>query len=198
MNKARTKLVEQNLALVQQIAGRIAKRLPSCVDMDELVSAGNLGLVQAAAVFDSSRHANFAVFARFYIHGRIIDSVRGPRYPRRYESLPEEWTHGVQLSSGDPSGGSKAGKVPEMLIDRSSPLEVLIEHQECVVVSISAHKARQTLDPHEGAVLDQHLEGKRLTLIGKNAGRSGAWAHTTLERAKVKMRARLEREREAA
>lgn len=198
MNKRQTRLIEENLGLVRQIAGRVAKRLPSCVEMDELVSAGNLGLVQAAKVFDRERHANFAVFARFYIHGRIIDSVRGPRYPRRWEEMPEAWLGQEAIHYPENGRSNSYNAVPECLIDRSNVLDVLIEQQECVVVSITAGRARQALDEQEGHVLDQHLAGRRLTLIGKSAKRSGTWAHNTLERAKQKMRAELGRDREAA
>ena len=189
MTPAAEALVLANLKLVDQIAGRIAKRVPSNVEMDDLVSAGNLGLVEAANRFDPQRHASFPVFARMYIGGRIIDSVRGPQYPRRWEQIPEAWVKGIQANA---DGRDESTTLPERLIDRTSPLEVLIEQQECVVVSIEAYRARTVLDPQEGKVLDKHLKGQRLTVIGKKHKKSACWAHTKLKIAKKKMRAELE------
>lgn len=202
----REQLVLTHIQLVVRIAGREAKRLPSCVDMDELIAAGNLGLCQAADKFDPRLHASFAVFASTYIRGRIIDNFRGPRYPRRWETIPDEWLGSQQRQSGDgrDDAQSKAPeqnhqrRIPAALIDNTSVLDLLIEKEACVVVSIDAFRARQVLTEQEGKVVDKHLSGQRLTLIGAKHKKSAAWAHTTLKRAKEKMRAELVPVREAA
>jgi RNA polymerase sigma factor (sigma-70 family) len=64
------------MALVRQIAASVARRLPSHVDRDELVSLGALGWVEAHARFDASRGVPFAGFAAMRIRGAILDGLR--------------------------------------------------------------------------------------------------------------------------
>lgn len=213
MTRAQAILIENSLDLVRRIAGRVAKSAPSCIEMDELISAGNLGLCQAAEKFDSRLHASFPAFASFYIRGRMIDSFRGPRYPRRWEQMPDHWLGlGSELANTTAPDEQRAGVAnltdgverkrgfPACLVDKSSPLDALIEQQESVVVSIEAYRARKVLDAQEGKVLDKHLDGQRLTLIGRKHKKSACWAHTKLKAAKEKMRAELIsfRDKEAA
>jgi RNA polymerase sigma factor for flagellar operon FliA len=80
-------LVMQELSQVYYVAARIRERLPQQVEMDDLVSAGVIGLVEAARSFDGSKNVQFKTFAKFRIRGAILDSLRdsdwGSRYMRR-------------------------------------------------------------------------------------------------------------------
>src|SRR3989475_8779527 len=69
-------LAERYLSLVIPIARNFQKRLPSSVDFDDLVGAGNLGLVEAARRFDPAKGASFGAFAKHRIRGAITDSLR--------------------------------------------------------------------------------------------------------------------------
>src|SRR3989441_808573 len=69
-------LAERYLSLVIPIARSFQKRLPSSVDFDDLVGAGNLGLVEAARRFDPAQGASFGAFAQHRIRGAITDSLR--------------------------------------------------------------------------------------------------------------------------
>ena len=69
-------LAERYLSLVIPIARSFQKRLPSSVDFDDLVGAGNLGLVEAARRFNPAQGASFAAFAQHRIRGAITDSLR--------------------------------------------------------------------------------------------------------------------------
>lgn len=62
--------------LVRFLAQRIHTRLPGHVDIDDLISAGMLGLIQALAKFDTAKNTQFASFASFRIRGAILDSLR--------------------------------------------------------------------------------------------------------------------------
>ncbi len=72
----RNELVMQELPQVQFIAARILERLPQHVDLDDLVHAGVLGLLEAYKSFDSTKNAQFKTFAKFRIRGAILDSLR--------------------------------------------------------------------------------------------------------------------------
>jgi len=80
-------LVTQELSQVYYIASRIRERLPQHVELEDLVSAGVVGLLEAARSFDSSKNVQFRTFAKFRIRGAIFDSLResdwGSRYMRR-------------------------------------------------------------------------------------------------------------------
>ena len=80
-------LVTQELSQVYYIASRIRERLPQHVELDDLVSAGVVGLLEAARSFDSSKNVQFRTFAKFRIRGAIFDSLResdwGSRYMRK-------------------------------------------------------------------------------------------------------------------
>jgi RNA polymerase sigma factor for flagellar operon FliA len=80
-------LVLQELPQVYYIAARIRERLPQHVEMEDLVSAGVIGLLEATRSFDGSKNVQFKTFAKFRIRGAILDSLRetdwGSRYMRR-------------------------------------------------------------------------------------------------------------------
>jgi RNA polymerase sigma factor for flagellar operon FliA len=80
-------LVMQELSQVYYIAARIRERLPQHVDLEDLVSAGVIGLLEAVRSFDVSKNVQFKTFAKFRIRGAILDSLRetdwGSRYMRR-------------------------------------------------------------------------------------------------------------------
>jgi len=68
-------LAERHLSLVMHIAGDFKQRLPPGVSFDDLVGAGNLGLVEAARRFNPAKGASFSTFARHRIRGAITDSL---------------------------------------------------------------------------------------------------------------------------
>lgn len=73
---AEDKLVREHLPLVKTIVGRLAMTLPSHVDLDDLYSAGVIGLLNALRNYDESNGARFVTYARIRIHGAVIDELR--------------------------------------------------------------------------------------------------------------------------
>lgn len=72
-------------ALAKGIAFRLAGRVPKSVEMDDLVSAGMLGLIDAADRFDASRGIPFEAYSRRRIQGAILDSLRAEDHLTRRE-----------------------------------------------------------------------------------------------------------------
>jgi RNA polymerase sigma factor for flagellar operon FliA len=72
----RDELILSHLPLVKHVLGRLAAELPPGVDLDNLESAGVLGLVEAAGKFDPTRNAQFKTFAFLRIRGAIVDELR--------------------------------------------------------------------------------------------------------------------------
>lgn len=92
--KLRDHLLLEHRLLVRRIAGSIAQRLPQHLELEELISAGLVGLTEAAFRFDPSRHVDFKSYASFRIRGAIMDSLRtmdwGTRAMRRQSRQMEE------------------------------------------------------------------------------------------------------------
>jgi RNA polymerase sigma factor for flagellar operon FliA len=72
----RNELVMRELPQVYYIAARIRERLPQHVEMEDLVHAGVIGLIEACRSYDSSKNVRFNTFASFRIRGAIMDSLR--------------------------------------------------------------------------------------------------------------------------
>lgn len=73
---ARNELAMRELPQVYYVAARISERLPRHVDIQDLVQAGVIGLLEACRTYDSERDAQFSTFAKFRIRGAILDSLR--------------------------------------------------------------------------------------------------------------------------
>jgi RNA polymerase sigma factor for flagellar operon FliA len=80
----RNDLVMQELSQVYYIASRIRERLPQHVELEDLVNAGVLGLLEASRTFDCTKNAQFKTFAKFRIRGAILDSLRDADWGSRY------------------------------------------------------------------------------------------------------------------
>ena len=64
------------LPFVRRIAGRMARGLPSHIAMEDLVSAGMIGLLDALARFDPQKGHRFESYAEFRVRGAILDDLR--------------------------------------------------------------------------------------------------------------------------
>ena len=84
----------EHLPIVRFLARRIHERLPQHVDIEDLVSAGVVGLMDAFAKFDPTKKVQFRSYAQFRIRGAILDSLRtldwSPRELRRKGRAVEE------------------------------------------------------------------------------------------------------------
>jgi RNA polymerase sigma factor for flagellar operon FliA len=83
----RDQLLLEHLSSVRYIAHRIHERLPQHVELDDLISAGVVGLIDAFNKFDHTKQVQFKSYAQFRIRGAILDSLRildwSPRELRR-------------------------------------------------------------------------------------------------------------------
>ncbi len=97
-------MLGENLPQVHYIARRIHDRLPPHVPLEDLVSAGIVGLLEAINNFDPGRSENIKAYAKIRIQGAILDSLRdldwGPRDLRRKGRQVEEALHKLRVSLG--------------------------------------------------------------------------------------------------
>jgi RNA polymerase sigma factor FliA len=84
---ANEELIQEHFSLVKYLASRLGAKLPPSVEIDDLVSAGVMGLMDAAEKFDPSRGIRFRTYAERRIRGAILDHLRSldwaPRSLRR-------------------------------------------------------------------------------------------------------------------
>src|SRR5882757_3279900 len=81
--KHEDQLVREHLPLVQYVVSEVAHRVPNHVSRNDLVSAGMLGLAQAARSFDPERGIAFDRFASTRIRGALLDELRGRDWASR-------------------------------------------------------------------------------------------------------------------
>ena len=90
----REKHILELYPVVQIIARQLARRLPSSVDLDELVSVGMLGLIDAVDRFEPSRGVPLKAYAEIRVKGAMLDLLRSndwvPRTVRRKNQHIEE------------------------------------------------------------------------------------------------------------
>jgi len=100
----RDRMLLEHLPTVRYIARRIHERLPQHVELDDLISAGIVGLIDAFGKFDHSKKVQFKSYAQFRIRGAILDSLRtldwSPRELRRKGRAVEEAIRAVTQRLG--------------------------------------------------------------------------------------------------
>lgn len=118
----RDRLLVEHLPTVRYVARRIHERLPQHVDLEDLVSAGIIGLIDAFSKFDHGKQVQFKSYAQFRIRGAILDSLRtldwSPRELRRKGRAVEEAMRTLTHQLGRaPAEGEIAGELDMTLND---------------------------------------------------------------------------------
>ena len=72
----RNQLVERYLPIVRYTSERLAASLPQSVDLDDLMSAGLFGLIDAIKSFSLDRGVKFKTYASWRVRGAILDELR--------------------------------------------------------------------------------------------------------------------------
>lgn len=82
-------LVNMNLNLVRIIAYQVAANLPQHIDINDLINAGTIGLLEAIDRFDWTRSVQFNTYASRRIRGAMLDELRGLDWMTR--SMRDKW-----------------------------------------------------------------------------------------------------------
>ncbi len=70
------RIVLEHTSLIRYIVNRIAVRLPSHIDLDDLQNTGVIGLMDAIDKYDPDKNCKFKTYAEFRIKGAILDQLR--------------------------------------------------------------------------------------------------------------------------
>jgi RNA polymerase sigma factor for flagellar operon FliA len=116
-----TAIVTRHGELVRRIAHHLAARLPASVEVDDLIQAGMLGLIEAAKNFQADQGAAFETYASIRIRGSMIDEIRrGDWVPRsvhrRYRDVVAA-TRQVEQANGRAANSSEIAEVLGVSVD---------------------------------------------------------------------------------
>ena len=117
----RNQLVELYLPLVRYNAERIWSRLPEGVDLDDLISAGVFGLMDAIDAFDLERGVKFETYCVPRIRGAMLDELRTmdwvPRLVRSKHTKLEEARKALEAELGRPPRAEEMAARMNMSLD---------------------------------------------------------------------------------
>jgi RNA polymerase sigma factor FliA len=140
----------EHLPLVRFIARRIQERLPQHVELEDLISAGNIGLIEAYSKFDRRRDIQFKSYAQFRIRGAILDSLRlldwSPRELRRKARTIQEASRALSQRLGRAPSEQEIADAAEMSLEQLQQLMGEIKGLE--IVSLNAERG-EDMDEEE-------------------------------------------------
>ncbi|MCO5099817.1 MAG: RNA polymerase sigma factor FliA [Burkholderiaceae bacterium] len=94
--------------MVRRMASQMIGRLPANVELDDLVQAGMIGLIDAMSRYENDRGAQFETFATQRVRGAMLDELRGtdwlPRSVRRNQRTIEAAIHRAEQRLGRAAG----------------------------------------------------------------------------------------------
>jgi RNA polymerase sigma factor FliA len=104
----RERLILEHLPQVRLVARKIHERLPDSICIEDLLSAGVVGLIHAIDNFDPRQNAKLKTYAEFRIRGAILDSLRQTDWaPRLKRKQAREFEAAIARSE------QRLGRVPE-------------------------------------------------------------------------------------
>lgn len=190
----RDRLILEHLPLVRHLVGKLAAELPPGVDVENLESAGVLGLVEAAQHFDPERGVQFKTYAYTRIRGAILDELRRncplpqqmlqqvARVRKAYDELPPPVTaqalaDATGLSADEVADSLAAIRLTRLLSweEHGEPIGTRLDdpqRPDRVAEKNEQHRllteAINALDPREGLIVTlYYLEDLRLKEIGE-------------------------------
>lgn len=111
----------EHTPLVKRIAYHLVPKLPSCIQLEDLIQAGMIGLIEAARKFDDTKGASFVTYAGIRIRGAMLDEVRKgdwtPRSVHRNSRRVAKATQEIENAKG------REARVQEIAEKLGVPLE---------------------------------------------------------------------------
>jgi RNA polymerase sigma factor for flagellar operon FliA len=120
-NKDYDELVLQYASLVKRIAYHIMSRLPPSVQVEDLIQAGMIGLLEAAKNYDADQGASFETYAGIRIRGAMLDEIRkgdwAPRSVHRKARQVAEAVRTIENATGRDARDHEVAKALSMTLD---------------------------------------------------------------------------------
>lgn len=112
MPAERERLILQHLELVHYVANRVRVILPGLLDVEDYVSIGTLGLLEAVDRYEPGRGVSFGVFAYSRIRGAIWDEVRHVTHTRKGGRFVPSMSLDMPVEDGAEDGDTLADTIP--------------------------------------------------------------------------------------
>jgi RNA polymerase sigma factor for flagellar operon FliA len=134
----RDQVIREYAPMIKYVASRIALRLPRHIELDDLISVGVLGLMDAIEKYDPTRGAKFKTYAEFRVRGAILDELRSldwvPRSVRQKASNLDSVVQKIQARLGRPPEDEEIAQ--ELGVSMDEFYETLQESQSSPILSL--------------------------------------------------------------
>jgi len=133
-------LVSRYGEMVKRIAHHLAARLPTSVDVNDLIQGGLIGLIEAARQYSNDKGASFETYAGIRIRGAMLDELRksdwAPRSVHRMARSAAKAMHEIEQATGREARDADIAK--KMSISLSEYHEISSDAARCQVLSMNA------------------------------------------------------------
>ena len=117
----RETLILKHSPLVKYVAQKLARRLPNHIAIEDLISVGMIGLMDALQKFDPGKRVNFTSYAEYRIRGAMLDELRAmdwaPRSVRHKKTLLENTMRELERAKGYPVEDEELAKALGKTLD---------------------------------------------------------------------------------
>ncbi len=131
-------LVNQHAPLVKRIAYHMVNRLPSSVQVDDLIQAGMIGLLEASRNYDQSRGASFETYAGIRIRGSMLDEIRRsdwtPRSVHRKARMVSDAMRDIENEQGRDARDVEVAEAMGLTLEDYH--KILLDSSGCRVFSV--------------------------------------------------------------
>ncbi|MGD8618442.1 MAG: RNA polymerase sigma factor FliA [Gammaproteobacteria bacterium] len=115
-HKNANELVVTHEPLVKRIAFHLMSRLPASVQVDDLIQAGMIGLIEASRKFDPEQGASFETYAGIRIRGAMLDEIRRTDWtPRSVHRKAREVAEAVRKIENEKGRDARDVEVAEAM-----------------------------------------------------------------------------------
>jgi len=117
----RDQIVEKHASLVKRIACHLINRLPASVQLEDLIQAGMIGLLEASKNYDPLQGASFETYAGIRIRGSMLDEIRkndwAPRSVHRKARMVAEAVRSIENEHGRDARDTEIADTLDMPIE---------------------------------------------------------------------------------
>lgn len=133
-------IVTRHAALVKRIAFHLINRMPSSVQVDDLIQAGMLGLLEAASNFDAGQGASFETYAGIRIRGAMLDELRRQDWtPRSVHRKYREVTDVIRRIENEKGSDASDQEIAQELgISLTDYHRILVDSNSAKLFSVDA------------------------------------------------------------
>lgn len=130
-------LWQRYLPLVRREALRLQVRLPACVELDDLLQAGGIGLLNAAERYNALQGTAFITYAVRRIRGAMLDELRSrdwaPRSVRRNAREAAGARHQAEQTLGRPATGGEVAS--QLAVSTEKYRQILLDNRNSSLCS---------------------------------------------------------------